>query len=346
MAGSEAPAAAEQSSPYGGMPNPPPAFPSQLPDVRPPEPPSDQRREPASDRTPPQQSGDDAPDGDGEPRQLEGRSWFDRLLGRPGAGERGDKAASSPPADEAASDAPPAAATPDGTPAGAPPAPGTPGTPAPTGATQPTVSPAQQAALDAVAKLSPDEQRALFGFDNPMARLFQSRVDSLRAREQAQGAQSTWNQRKQQLAAQELQTRQTDAYQAAELRNQLDAMQQQEQTWAGITQLFDRVSLDPIVSRLPKDAQAELLAQPVVGMEGREALTKAALDRYEAHIRAEEATKLRRNPAFRKEVLNERRGQVGLTPEEAGEPELVTNGAPSRRRGTDMDSWLRERLQT
>lgn len=341
MAGSEAPAAAP-SSPYEGMPNPPPPLPSQLPDVRPPEPPSDQRRGPASDRTPPQQSGDDAPGGDGEPGQRDARSWFDRLVGRPPvrASDRDGGPASPASADAAASDAPPAAGEPGGPPAGAPPAPGTPGAPAP------NVSPAQQAALDALGKLSPDEQRALFGFDNPVARLFQSRTDQLRAREQAQSAQNTWTQRKQALAAQERTTRETDAYQAAELRNQLDAMQQQEQTWAGITQLFDKVSLDPIVSRLPKDIQAELLATPVMGMEGREALTKAALDRFEAHVRAEEATKLRRNPAFRKEVLNERRGQVGVDPDDAGEPELVTNGAPNRRRGTDMDAWLRERLQT
>lgn len=340
MAGSEAPAAAEQGAPQGGMPNPPPAFPSQLPDVRPPEPPAaDQRRGPASDRTPPQQSGDDAPGGDGEPRQSDGRSWFDRLLGRPpGGDERGDGRASSPAAANATSDASPAADGPDRAAAGAPPAPGTPGSP-------PPVTPTQQAAIDALGKLSPDEQRALFGFDNPVARLFQSRTDQLRAREQQQQAQSTWQSRKQQLEAAERQARETDAYQSAELRNQLEAMQAQEQTWAGLTQLFDRVSLDPIVSRLPKEAQAELLAQPVMGMEGREALTKAALDRLEAHIRAEEATKLRRNPAFRKELLNERRGQVGVEPDGPGEPELVTNGAP-RRRGTDMDTWLRDRLQT
>ncbi len=90
----------------------------------------------------------------------------------------------------------------------------------------------------------------------------------------------------------------------------------------------DRFAIDPIVMQLPEAERTRILAIEGMGagLEGRKALVTESLKALEKHWRTEgekeAADKLRRNPAFRKQVLNEfRRGM--------SEPEFVGSGAPS-----------------
>jgi hypothetical protein len=90
----------------------------------------------------------------------------------------------------------------------------------------------------------------------------------------------------------------------------------------------DRVTVDPIFLTLPKAEQERIvkLEGAGQGLEGRKLVVQESLKALEKHWKAEGAkdaeAKLRRNPAFRKQVLAELRGQ---TPE----PELLPSGAAS-----------------
>ena len=90
----------------------------------------------------------------------------------------------------------------------------------------------------------------------------------------------------------------------------------------------DRFAIDPLVMSLPEAERTRILGIEGMGLglEGRKQLVTESLKSLQKHWRSEGAKdaedKLRRNPAFRKQVLNEfRRG--------ASEPEFVGSGAPS-----------------
>lgn len=174
-------------------------------------------------------------------------------------------------------------------------------------------------------------------------RRIQAEVDRRAARAQRQQAEQGRLTRAQQLALleqQEREARQTDVYQAAQLRDQLDAHRQQEEFVHGMVRAYDAVSLDPLVLALPEGEREAFLQDVPPGLDGRKALVERAIDRIKAHARAEAEAKLKRSGAFRKQVLAEWR----QTPAEDGgddEPELV-NGTGGHRPGLSMNAWLRE----
>ena len=98
----------------------------------------------------------------------------------------------------------------------------------------------------------------------------------------------------------------------------------------GLTKFFndigahhDRAVLDPLFLTLPKAEQERItkLEGAGVGLKGRELVVKESLKALEKHWKAEGAreaeSKLRRNPAFRKQVLSEVRTSF------ADEPDLL-----------------------
>jgi hypothetical protein len=128
------------------------------------------------------------------------------------------------------------------------------------------------------------------------------------------------------------------------------AEQQQEQgsnVMAQVGQIeatYDRFALDPLVMQLPEAERQRILKLEGagVGLEGRKLIVSEGLRALEKHWKAEaekEAQdKLRRNPAFRKQVLNEiRRG--GLV-----EPDFVSSGPPSAADKT-MSDMLRSQIR-
>ncbi len=121
--------------------------------------------------------------------------------------------------------------------------------------------------------------------------------------------------------------------------------EQQAEQSAGMSSFFanvgsahDRVSIDPIVEALPK-AEVERIMKlqgAGVGLDGRKLVVAEALKSLEKHWRAAGArdaeAKLRRNPAFRKQVLNEGRAT-------AVEPDLLPGTATES--GSDVSALLR-----
>lgn len=90
----------------------------------------------------------------------------------------------------------------------------------------------------------------------------------------------------------------------------------------------DKYSLDPLVMSLPEAERARILKLQGagVGLDGRKLIVEEGLKALEKHWKAEGAKdaedKLRRNPAFRKQVLGEfRRGMA--------EPEFIGSGPTS-----------------
>jgi len=98
----------------------------------------------------------------------------------------------------------------------------------------------------------------------------------------------------------------------------------------------DRVTVDPIFNAVPKAEQERILKLEGAGagLPGRKLVVTESLKALEKHWKAEGAkdaeAKLRRNPAFRKQVLAELRGQ---TPE----PELLPAGSASEADKTVSD---------
>ncbi len=109
--------------------------------------------------------------------------------------------------------------------------------------------------------------------------------------------------------------------------------------FANVGSAHDRVSIDPLVEALPKPEVERImkLQGAGVGLDGRKLVVNEALKALEKHWRAEGAKdaegKLRRNPAFRKQVLNEGRAT-------AVEPELLP-GAASDGDGEGVSALLR-----
>lgn len=102
----------------------------------------------------------------------------------------------------------------------------------------------------------------------------------------------------------------------------------------------DKVSIDPVVELLPEAERKRILAMEGVGsgLEGRKTLVTESLKALEKHWRAEGAkeaeSKLRRNPAFRKQVFAEFRGQTT-------EPDLLPGRATSNSADETVSALLR-----
>ena len=121
------------------------------------------------------------------------------------------------------------------------------------------------------------------------------------------------------------------------------ANQQVTDFFGNISREHDKVSLDPLVMSLPDAERKRILGLEGagVGLDGRKLVVTEALKSLERHWKAEgkkeaEAS-LRRNPAFRKQILGEsRRGM--------SEPEFLTGGAASPS-DSSVSNLLRDQLR-
>jgi hypothetical protein len=109
---------------------------------------------------------------------------------------------------------------------------------------------------------------------------------------------------------------------------------------------YDRVAIDPIIEVLPKAERERVLGaaarDAANGLEHRRMVVGEAMKALEKHWRAEGAKdaedRLRKNPAFRKQILVESRGQYT-------EPELLPSGpAGNGRSSDDINDMLRRQI--
>lgn len=212
-----------------------------------------------------------------------------------------------------------------------------------------------------VEALSDDELRELPRKSSKMGKLVQSETDrreERRRREDASKnpADAATLTRIEQLETQERQVRETDPYEAARLRTEVDqlrggmqATQAQQQQLSGLVKrtvdLYDQHTLLPLLASLPEEARQAIVADvpaELNPLEGRQEIVKRYLKAFEQHVRADEAAKVRgamaRNPAERKQVV------LGVR-EEEDEPDMVpTNGSSSAHGKTDMDTYIKSVL--
>jgi hypothetical protein len=137
--------------------------------------------------------------------------------------------------------------------------------------------------------------------------------------------------------------RDKDPWAYAEAERQEEQQQDQstgvQSFFANVGAAHDRISIDPLTQALPKVEVERImgLEGAGVGLEGRKLVVNEALKSLEKHWRAEGAkeaeVKLRRNPAFRKQVLNEGRST-------AVEPDLLP-GAASEQADKTVSALLR-----
>lgn len=121
-------------------------------------------------------------------------------------------------------------------------------------------------------------------------------------------------------ARQRREMRDSDPWQYAELERQEEQAAQGNhsvlQFMANIGVEHDRVSIDPLFLSLPKAEQERIkkIEGAGVGLQGRKMVVDETLKALEKHWKAEGAkdaeARLRRNPAFRKQLLAEARGQT------------------------------------
>jgi len=144
--------------------------------------------------------------------------------------------------------------------------------------------------------------------------------------------------------------RDEDPWQFAEQERQTEQLAQQnsqiESIFNTIGAEHDKHTIDPVMQALPKDEQSRILGLEGagVGLEGRRLLVGEALKALEKHWKAEGAkdaeTRLRKNAAFRKQVLAEMRGTTA-------EPELIPSGSasPNGRSSSEMvNDMLRRQI--
>jgi hypothetical protein len=172
--------------------------------------------------------------------------------------------------------------------------------------------------------------------EEELARLVQSETDRREAKRQAE-----------QQAEARRKLRREDPYAYAEQDEQAEQRQTQSQQWvetfASLGRIHDEAVLDPIVHVLPKAEQERILALEGagIGVDGRKLIVGEALKALEKHWKAEGAkdaeARLRKNPAFRKQVYGEFRGP---------EPEVVPVGgsAVSSPDGSVINDMLRAQL--
>jgi hypothetical protein len=154
---------------------------------------------------------------------------------------------------------------------------------------------------------------------------FDKRVDAETQRREAKRAQQAQAERKRRLRDED-----PWAYAEEERNAEQHAMSDQQVStlFSQIGAEHDKYSLDPLVQSLPAAERARILAMQGAGagLEGRKLIVTEGLKALEKHWKAEATreaeNRLRRNPAFRKQVLGEfRRG--------APEPEFLDGGAAS-----------------
>lgn len=116
--------------------------------------------------------------------------------------------------------------------------------------------------------------------------------------------------------------------------------------FANIGTQHDRYTLDPLIDVLPAAERDRILKieGAGTGLDGRKLIVNESLKSLEKHWKAEGAkdaeAKLRRNSAFRKQLLAEIR--TGVAPE----PEFIPGGNGSAGDGGSVSSLLREKLRS
>lgn len=151
------------------------------------------------------------------------------------------------------------------------------------------------------------------------------RVQAETDRREAKRAQEAAARRRKEL-------RDTDPWAYAEEDRKADSAVESEQTmvkfFTDLGAEHDKVSIDPVVELLPQPERERIakLEGAGKGLEGRKLVVTESLKALERHWKAEGAkeaeSKLRKNPAFRKQVLSE--GRDG-----AVEPELLPAASAS-----------------
>lgn len=222
-------------------------------------------------------------------------------------------------------------------------------------AEKPTPTAAELAAqLEA---LSDDELAKLPTTSEKLRRLVQSETDKREHKRQREER----DRQRAELEAKEREARETDPYEAAELRNQLDAQREADEAAAreeaereaaakeqqerlgslisGTIRTYDQATLDPLLAAVPAQERERILGAITGGIDGRKQAVVEAIKVLQDAARKEgEAAaqkKLRNSDPFRKQVLRDER-------EEEDEPELVTSGAPRSAQPPDMNDLFRQ----
>lgn len=152
-------------------------------------------------------------------------------------------------------------------------------------------------------------------------RRIQSETDRREAKRQAEQRQ-----------AERRRLRDEDPWAYAEQERQAETVQQQNsgvaEFFAGVGAQHDRAAIDPVMEALPLPERQRIMSLQGAGqgLEGRKMVVTEALRALEKTWKAEgervAEDRLRRNSAFRKQILAESRGQVV-------EPELLPSAGPS-----------------
>jgi len=114
--------------------------------------------------------------------------------------------------------------------------------------------------------------------------------------------------------------RDTDPWAYAEQDRQAEASQEQDNTtlefFHNVGTQHDRIAIDPLMEALPQSERQRIMNIDGAGrgLDGRKLVVSEALKSLEKHWKAEgekaAENRLRRNQAFRKQILAEARGQV------------------------------------
>ena len=150
------------------------------------------------------------------------------------------------------------------------------------------------------------------------------------------------------LADRRRKLRDENPWQYAEEDRQAETVQSANQQvgdfFANVSREHDKYSIDPIVEALPETERTRILGLEGAGqgLDGRKLIVTEGLKALEKAWKAEGAKdaeeRLRRNPAFRKQLLSEiRRGG-------AREPELI-QGSASSASDNSVSNLLREQLR-
>lgn len=143
--------------------------------------------------------------------------------------------------------------------------------------------------------------------------------------------------------------RDTDPFAYAEQDRQAEQQQVSEgqvtNLYSMLGSIYDQHTLDPLMLGLPESERARILKLEGAGtgLPGRKLIVEESLKSLEKHWKAqgeaEAEKKLRKNPAFRKQLLNEMRSNGYV------EPEVVSSGNGSESDGS-VSGLLRQQLES
>jgi len=173
--------------------------------------------------------------------------------------------------------------------------------------------------------------------------------EELNRRVQAETDRREAKRHAQAVADRRRQLRDSDPWQYAEEDRQADQQATSNEQigtfFANIGAEHDKYTLDPLVQSLESSEQKRILGLEGagVGLDGRKLIVTEALKALEKQWKADGAkdaeARLRKNAAFRKQLLNEMRGQTR-------EPEFLPSGNGSSESSHEVSDILRQQLGT